>query len=169
MGPLNLVTNWGLGFALAESGQPDEAIDQFQKTLELESSFAPAYEGLFEAYYLKGMQQESLAARRKRDELWGFHEVVAAMDQGLEASGFKEAMARGAQALVELKRSNQDYVSSWDVALLYRPWPGGRSQALDWLEQAYDERDPWLTYIHQHPVVGIPSVPTRAFKRSCGA
>jgi serine/threonine protein kinase/tetratricopeptide (TPR) repeat protein len=147
LGPLNYVTNWGLGFALAESGQPDEAIDQYLKTLELESSFAPAFEGLFEAYYLKGMQQESLAARKKRDELWGFHEVVDAMDQGQEASGFKEAMARGARTLVELKRSNQDYVSSWDIALLYTI-AEDRSQALDWLEQAYDERDPWLPYIN---------------------
>ena len=145
--PLNLVTNYSLGFALAESRQLDEAIDQFLETLELDSSFAQTYEGLFEAYYLKGMYNESLVAHRKHDELSGFREVVTAMDQGQEPSGFKKAMARAAWALVELKRSDQNYVSPRDIALLCL-LAEDRSQALDWLEQAYEERDPWLPYIN---------------------
>ena len=56
------------------AGRYDEAIEQLQKTLELEPDFSLAHWDLSENYYYKGMYEESLAALKKLFSLWGDQE-----------------------------------------------------------------------------------------------
>ncbi|MBI3950866.1 MAG: hypothetical protein HY314_10490 [Acidobacteria bacterium] len=146
--PLSLVVNTIVGWHFYTSRQYEQAIEQWQKTLEMELSFFLAHWTLWRVFRLKGRYEEALDECRKTFSLLDNREVVEATELGYAESGYGGAMRRAAQRLVA--ESKARYVRPTDIAMLYTH-AEEKDQAIEWLEKAYEERDPWLYALGVEP------------------
>ena len=143
--PLSLVINCDVGIRFYFAREYDLAIEQYQKTLEMEPDFPIAHIWLGRAYEQKGMYQEAVSAYQKQVFiLSGDGKRAADLGHVYTASGFTGVLH---QQLNELKQlSTQRYVAPLDIASIYARL-GEHEQAFAWLEKAYQERFsllPWL-------------------------
>jgi len=91
-----------------------------------------------------GRREESLAELRTHYQIVEDRQALDALDQGESVGGYAGAMKAVADDLAELSRSS--WVHSFDVFTLY-DLAGEVEQSLDWLERAYEVRDPDLQYL----------------------
>ena len=145
--PLGLIMNVHLGWHYTNAHQTDLAIDQFRKTLEMDPNYGVAHWYLAVAEAQKGNYSEAEAELRKAKELLKTNLMVQA-DTGYAyaASGQKDQALKVIDALRELSKQKETYVSSYHVALIYTAL-GQRNQAFEWLENAYRERSDLLVYL----------------------
>ncbi len=144
--PLSLPLNNALAGRLLAGGRYDEALGQVQRTLELDDHFAPAHQTLGWIYLHSGKQKEAIREFQHALELSGAEDTDIQLDLGFACavSGQREEARR---ILVKLEQMHQQGVApSASVAILYGAL-GETSEAFAWLEKAYEERDPQLTYL----------------------
>src|SRR5262249_5798874 len=115
LNPLSLIINDNLGWIFYFGGQYDRAIEQYQKTLELDPNFVLSNRKLREAYAQKSMLREALA---------GFQEIIDSNGAGLALVGYvygKLGKRAEAQKVVnELEElSRQRYISGHYMAQVY--------------------------------------------------
>jgi TolB-like protein/lipoprotein NlpI len=139
--PLSPPQNWAMAHHSFRSGHDDAAIERLEEILEMEPDFILALSSLSEAYYLQGRIEESLAMVKRLYTSRGETSVVEALDRGYEISGFTGAMRSAAEELVE--QSHNRYIPAHPVAWLYA-FADEKDKAMDWLEVAFDEREPFL-------------------------
>jgi len=144
--PLNFMYLSYYGVSLERSRMFDEAIVQYQKGIDLAPEFIDAISGLMHCYPQKGMYQEALEAAQRLFVIRGEHEVLQALERGNKDGGYVEAMRQAAVALAA--RSNPAYALR--IATLYT-FAGEKERALDWLENAYEERLQNMIYIRVYP------------------
>lgn len=142
--PLSGWTRDDLGWILLSRRRPEAAIAEFQKAITL-TKFPQARLSLAVAYIRTGRYQDALIETRKAEELGGEETRV------LEVRGSAEALSgdlAGAQAIVDQLRAGsiKGRVSPYSVALIYTAM-GRKAEALDWLDKAYREKDPWIVWI----------------------
>ncbi len=149
--PLSLIINFELGLAFYYSRDYDRAIEQFQKTLELDQNFPPPHNFLPAAYEQKGMYSEAIAEFKKEIPL------TAGSESSLSKAGLghvygvsgKKNEAR--TLLDELKQlSAQEFVPATSVALIYEGL-GEKDQAFAWLDKGYEQRAFQLQWIKIEP------------------
>jgi len=144
--PLSLPINNALAGRLLAGSHPDEAWRQAQKTLELDGHFAPAHQTLGWVYLHSGRQEEAIREFQTALELSGTEDTDLQLDLGFAyAVVGKRDEAKRILAKLE-KLHEQGVVPSGSVAILYGAL-GESNEAFAWLEKAYEERDPQLTYI----------------------
>jgi TolB-like protein/Flp pilus assembly protein TadD/DNA-binding winged helix-turn-helix (wHTH) protein len=144
--PLSLPVNNALAGRLLVAGRYDEALDQVQKTLELNPHFAPAHQTLGWAYLRSGKPEEAIREFRKALELSGSDDTDLLLDLGFAyaTAGNREEARR---ILGKLKKLHERGLEpSGSIAILYGAL-GELNEAFAWLEKAYQERDPQLTYL----------------------
>jgi TolB-like protein/DNA-binding winged helix-turn-helix (wHTH) protein/Flp pilus assembly protein TadD len=144
--PLSLPLNNALAGRLLVASRYDEALAQVQKTLELDPNFAPAHQTLGWAYLHRGKREEAILEFRKALQLSGTDDTDLVLDLG-----FAYATAGNGQEarriLAKLKKLHErGLVPSGSIAILYGAL-GELDEAFAWLEKAYEERDPQLTYL----------------------
>jgi TolB-like protein/DNA-binding winged helix-turn-helix (wHTH) protein/Flp pilus assembly protein TadD len=144
--PLSLPLNNALAGRLLVASRYDEALAQVQKTLELNPNFAPAHQTLGWAYLHRGKREEAILEFRKALQLSGTDDTDLVLDLG-----FAYATAGNGQEarriLAKLKKLHErGLVPSGSIAILYGAL-GELNEAFAWLEKAYEERDPQLTYL----------------------
>ena len=89
------------------------------------------------------MHEEALA--ELKDFIWeGDREVAEALDRGYAEGGYRRALTRAADTLAA--RSRTTYVNPIRIYGLYVR-AGKNDRALDWLERAFEVRDPTMPYI----------------------
>src|SRR5207302_4750783 len=144
--PLSLPVNNALAGRLLVAGRLSEAQDQVQKTLELDSHFAPAHQTLGWAYLNLGKHQEAITEFHLAVELSGTDDMDRMLDLGFAyAVTGKQSEAR--KILIQLKQLHEPgLVPSGSIAILYGAL-GELDEAFAWLNRAYQERDPELTYL----------------------
>ena len=81
---------------------------------------------------------------KKRYAVLGDDEVEEALDRGYGQGGYPGAMRREAETLAA--RSRTTFVAPSHVARLYA-FAGDNEQALEWLGQGIEERDPEMPYV----------------------
>jgi len=149
--PLSLIINFELGLAFYYSRDYDRAIEQFQKTLELDQNFPPPHNFLPAAYEQKGMYSEAIAEFKKAIPL------TAGSESSLSKAGLghvyavtgKKSEAR--TVLNELKQlSAQEFVPATSVALIYAGL-GEKDQAFAWLDKGYEQHAFQLQWIKIEP------------------
>jgi TolB-like protein len=143
----------GLGFGFFFARRYDQAIQYYDKTLEMDPRLASAYCLLGLAYQHKSMHEPAIAAARKAVELSGaatlFTAVLGIVYAG---AGYHEAETVLAQ-LQEI--SKQKYTSPYGMARLCTALRK-QEEALRWLESAYEGRDPLIVLLKTDP--GIDSL-----------
>jgi hypothetical protein len=143
--PFNVTIQSFYGVDLVFAHRYDEAIVQGRKTLAMQPDNPIALFGLYHANAAKGMLRDNLAILK--DYLKASYQVPdigAVMDRGLVEAGFQGAMRRAADALAAL--SKKALVWPTDIAGVY-VLAGDNGRALEWLERAYEGRDPNLPYL----------------------
>jgi TolB-like protein/tetratricopeptide (TPR) repeat protein len=147
--PLSPVTNLAPGLRLYYSRQYPLAINQFQKTLAMDSLFVPAHVFLGRAYQQTARYPDAVAELRKALELSeGDTNELAALGQALAISHQDSEARKILQQLTE--RSQQTYVQPTWVAVIHIGL-GEKDQAFDWLQKAYEDRSAWLVYLKVDP------------------
>ena len=86
--PLNLNFSASYGLLFVYIRHYDEAITHLKKTLELDPNFAPAYNFLSIAYWLKGDYSESVKARAKALDAEGETQNAALVRESYEKGGW---------------------------------------------------------------------------------
>ncbi len=110
--------------------------------------------------------RKAVLACKEYFKLYGISELDSALDGGFADAGFRGAMKRCAEALAA--QAADKGVLPTDVATLYA-YAGDKVHALDWLERAYEERDPNLPYLRLPSYDTLRSEPRfRALERRLG-
>src|SRR5216684_1083527 len=144
--PLSLPINNALAGRLLAGSRYDEALEQVQKTLELDAHFAPAHQTLGWVYLHSGKHEEAIREFQNALHLSGTADTDLQLDLGIAyAVTGKRDEARRILAKLE-NLHEQGVVPSGSVAILHGAL-GESNEAFAWLEKAYEERDPQLTYI----------------------
>jgi Flp pilus assembly protein TadD len=141
-----LPINNALAGRLLAGGHYEEALQQVQETLELDGHFAPAHQSLGWVYLHTGRQDEAIREFQNALKLSGTDDTDLQLDLGFAyAVSGKRDEARRILARME-KLHEQGIVPSGSIAILHGAL-GESNEAFAWLEKAYEERDPQLTYI----------------------
>jgi tetratricopeptide (TPR) repeat protein len=144
--PLSLPINNALAGRLLAGSRYDEALQQVRETLKLDAHFAPAHQTLGWVYLHNGKQEEAIREFQNALQLSGTEDTDLQLDLGFAyAVTGKRDEARRILAKLE-KLHEQGVVPSGSVAILHGAL-GESNEAFAWLEKAYEERDPQLTYI----------------------
>src|SRR5205807_7987454 len=146
--PLSLLINTSVGRQLYFARQYASAIEQLQKTLQMDENFVPAQHAIEAAYAQNGMYKDAVAERQKVLTLSGNPDLAAAIGADYARSGYPGVMQSWLEGLKEV--SKRGYVSGYNIAQIYGRL-GEKDQALAWLEQAYNQRDSKLTYMKIEP------------------
>lgn len=144
--PLSLPVNNALAGRLLVAGRSGEALQQVQKTLELNPNFASAHQTLGWVYLNQGKREEALREFQRALELSGSDDTDIVLDLGFAyATAGKRDEAN--KILTQLKILHEHGgVPSGSIGILYGAL-GNRNEAFAWLNRAYDEHDPQLTYL----------------------
>lgn len=127
------------------------AIDECQKTLGIDSSFAPGHVLLGRAQLQAGRLAEGVAELKKALDLSeGDTNEAAAVAYGLAVAGRR---AEASAALQDLQaRSQQTYVPPLSIALVYIALDQ-KAEAFEWLGRAFDDRSAGLVYARVDPAL----------------
>jgi tetratricopeptide (TPR) repeat protein len=120
----------------------DEAIAQAQKVLRTVPNHVAANFTLQIAYQAKGMYEEWLAVAKVYWAAFGLREVEEALERGYGEAGYPGAMNLAAETLAADPQTSFFF----DIALLY-VFLGNNDRAFEWLERAYEAKDPNMPYI----------------------
>ncbi len=142
--PLSPTNNSGIGIVFHWSRQPERAIEQFRKVLELNPNYPIACSFLAEAYEQKGDFVSAIATIEKIQQATTDPLTLSIVGYVYAKSG------EGRKALEILnefvKRSNQEYVPALNFAQIYAGL-GDNEQALAWLDKACNERAVWIPFL----------------------
>jgi serine/threonine protein kinase/Flp pilus assembly protein TadD len=137
------------GQFLNHAGRHDEALDRLQKTLELAPNFWMPHIFASSVYTEKGMYSEAVAEARKAKELSPAQTVSEAFGGYALAKLGKSDEARA--VLNELlKLSETRFVPAHHLALIYNGL-GEPDKTFEWLEKAYQQRDPKMAFLKVEP------------------
>ncbi len=144
--PLSLPLNNALAGRLLAAGRYDEALRQVQTTLELDEHFGPAHQTLGWVYLHGGKPGDAIREFQNALELAGAADTDIQLDLGFAyaVSGRPDEARRILANLQQLHQ--QGIVPAASLAILHGAL-GESNEAFVWLEKAYQERDPQLTYL----------------------
>jgi TolB-like protein len=156
--PLSAVFTTDLSAPYTMKKDYDKAIAQCRKALELDPSY-------FVSHFVLGWIEMHRGANYSK-AIEEFHLVQTIETQPMATGLLGYAYARIGQkdkAMETLNELNQlasrRFVSPYHQALVYLGL-GENSQAIDWLEKAYEERSPWLDWLKVEPMFDpLRSVP----------
>ena len=145
--PTSPSINMNLGVAYYFASRYDAAAAQFRRSIELDPSFSSPHWYLARTLWMAGDRKGSLREYAVASRLVGF----AASADLIEKSSADDP-AQVVRDLIPLwkDRIGPQGISSHDIAKLYATI-GEKEQTLTWLERAYQERHPWLTWIGVEP------------------
>jgi tetratricopeptide (TPR) repeat protein len=142
--PFNFFIHCFLGWHLLFLRRYDEAITQLRQTLRTQPNIPAVQQALWGAFHQKGMDEDAIEAAKEFFSLMGRSEIAEALTSCFAESGYREAMSVAAESLAA--RSKHTYVGAMRVARLHAH-AGEVDRALDWLEKAYEEREPAMVHL----------------------
>ncbi len=137
-----------LGAALFFARRYDEALEQFRQTPDPDVNSEHRHRRMAEIYARKGMRKEAITEVLTALRLAGKKDLAVLVEQKYLSSGYAEARQTWLRGDIrELQRNAKDgqipsFLIAGDYALL-----GEKDKAFEWLEKAFQERDPDLINI----------------------
>ncbi len=148
--PLSTPVQLVIGITLYMARRYEEAIVQFQRLLETDPGFTVAYFNLGLAYTQQGKYEEAISTLQKVDARGGYiPNTKALLGYSYAASGRRAEARQILDALDEL--SKEQYVSAFHKAAIHTGL-GEKDQALELLEQAYEERVGMMRLLKVEPM-----------------
>ena len=153
--PLSLIVGAMRGQFLYHAGRDSASVEQFKATLGMEPRFWVGQICAAKTYEKLGMYSEAFAACDKALEYSGGN------SEALSLAGYVHAVSGNrteAEAKIQtmLERKQQRYVPPYNVALVFAGL-GETERALQWLQQAFEERDVHMPFLLHHKWDGIRS------------
>jgi tetratricopeptide (TPR) repeat protein len=148
--PLSIVIASDAGEIYYFARQPDLAIEQLRRAIELDTNFSRAHFLLGRALEQKGDFQAAITEfNTARTASQDSNEMLTAVGQGYAMWGKRDEAKK---VLAELtRRSKQNYVSPHFMAIIYTSL-GERDLAFQWLNKAVEKRFPPLIYLKVNPI-----------------
>jgi len=148
--PLSLIINADLGTSYCYALRLDEAIEQFNKTLELDHNFYYAHVYLGRTYLLKGDYAKALDELQQASRLSEDPRIPMLRSRIYSKMGHK---TNALQMLGELRQmSKKRYVSNFDFALTYTGL-GDYDDAFACLQRSLSAHDGNLVYLKADPLL----------------
>lgn len=142
--PLNAAVFHNAGLSFYWAGKYEEAVAALKRSLELVPEKTITHEVLAQVYLAQGRPAEALAeAEQEKDATLKLSGLALAN----HALGRRDESDR---SLAELKRDHADSPAVIGEVHAYR---GETHQAFQWLERAFDERDPGLSQLKGSPLL----------------
>jgi serine/threonine protein kinase/tetratricopeptide (TPR) repeat protein len=147
--PLSLIISSIDGNTLYFARRYDRAIAQLRKAIDIDPNFPLAHFYLGLAFLQLAKNQEAIEEYQKALNLSGGQTMMrSALGHAYAVSGKR---SEALKALAELKDlSKEHYLEPVDVALVHAGL-GDKTQALDWLERAYEDHSQRLLWIKVEP------------------
>jgi len=135
LAPLDLQFNGDLALNYAQVGRYDQAIEQAQKTIEMDQNWWFGHMALGLALERKKQFPEAVAELEKARSVDNNPYLLGYLGYVYAAAGEK---AKALKVLDELKElSKQRYVPTYSIAVIYAGL-NEKDQAFEWLERAYE-------------------------------
>ena len=149
--PLSLIINAVLGWHHYIAREPDLAIEQCRRTIEMDPSFSRVHSYLGWAYLEKAMYSEAITELEKARDLSGASPSrTAELAQGYAVAGRSKEARR---LLAELEEFfEQRWVEADLIAKIYAGL-GENDEAFKWLEKAYLDRSTELVMLREDPLL----------------
>jgi len=147
--PLSLTINYNIGVLLMLNRQDDEAIEQFRKTIEIDSAYFMAHSHLALTYAMKGQRDEASAAYSQVEALVGA--TLSLPGKALIAALCGDTTVAHQALAKTLDYAATNYLLPSAVAQIYAALDD-LPRAFEWLDRAYDGRDPFLMWLKVNPV-----------------
>jgi serine/threonine-protein kinase len=149
--PLSLIINTAAGMIFYFRRQPEQALAQLHKTLEMDPGFVPAVLQLGAVYAHERRFDEAIAAFQKGVALTGERPIkLALLGYAHGASGRRsEALA----LLAKLRQSPAQLPASPVHFVLVYLGLGENDKVFEWLEKAYEQRSNYLVYLKVEPLL----------------
>jgi serine/threonine protein kinase len=141
--PLSLIMNSTLGSILHFRHEYEQAVEQYQKTLELDPNFYVANWQLARAYEQMGRFEEAIGAAEKARAM-GSPVVVGTLGRIYAAMGRRDDALRLLHEVQELSR--HQYVAPMIPAIICRGLRDHEAM-FAWLEKALEERSVWILFL----------------------
>ena len=148
--PLSPIINADLGKLHFLAHQQDQAIDRLQKALELDPGFPLAHAFLGMAYNKKGLHAQAITELEKIANVPGARPIFKATLGLVYAESGRKNDALNILNELNGPAWSQHYISPFHLAVIYVGL-GEKEKAMQWLEKAQTERDPFLVYIKTDP------------------
>jgi TolB-like protein len=143
--PFNVIFKGFYAVVLIDQRRPDDAIEAAKDVLEVMPDNPVALQAAWFAYEMQGAYEEAFgAAKSYFGVLYGVLDSGGGLDRTFATQGYRAAMRQAAELLDA--RGESVYVNPTDVAFAYQS-AGDHERAIDWLERAYEARDPNLPYL----------------------
>jgi TolB-like protein/Flp pilus assembly protein TadD len=146
--PLSLPINGTLGRAYRDAHRYDESVVQCKKTLDLDPDFALGHWCLGATTVVEKRYTEAVTEMQRANALgvaplfkWGLGYAYAAAGDKARAKAIIKGLRQGTRTA---------YVPAYYIASIYGAL-AEKDMAFTWLERAYAERDPQLTYLLLDP------------------
>jgi TolB-like protein/DNA-binding winged helix-turn-helix (wHTH) protein/Tfp pilus assembly protein PilF len=140
--PLSITVNTAMGTLFSWSRRFDDSIAAYQRALDLDRNYRLAHLFLASTYQTIGKYREAVEETLKSKELSGDSpKTIQALRGAYAASGIRGFWLKQIELLKA--ESRQHYVSPYDIAKLYSRL-GMKGEAFQWMEKAYQERNPDL-------------------------
>jgi tetratricopeptide (TPR) repeat protein len=148
--PLSLFIGVDLNMPFYVARQYDLSIEQSQRVIEMEPNYQLAHYTLALALAQKRDYATAISEFKKANSMSDMPWNDAGLGYVYASSGSKEEALR---VIAELKaKAKQRHVSSYSIATVYAGL-GDRDEAFVWLEKAYHERSPGLTWLKVEPML----------------
>jgi tetratricopeptide (TPR) repeat protein len=148
MDPLNAFSYCILGWALYATRQYQEAVEELEKSLEMQSTLSLSLRCLWSIHHIQGQHPKSLEYAKLFYQAQGMPEVAHDLEVGNEKEGYYYALKYAADRLEE--HSKQTFVPAMRIARLYAQ-AGQVDKAVELLEKSYDERFPSMISLNVDP------------------
>jgi serine/threonine-protein kinase len=147
--PLVVFANYTAAFSLLASGEYDRAIEQYRRTLELTSDHPDMWWDLGMAYGYRGLGAQALAAFEQSGKLREPPGRLGPIEYALAGE-----MAKARAMIDEVDRKAR--AGRWRAIDMARTHAvlGNRDKAFEWLEEAFQVRDPQLVWLKVDPRFG---------------
>jgi eukaryotic-like serine/threonine-protein kinase len=147
--PLSPIIQTWVGLRYYFAREPDRAIEEYRKALELDRDFAPAHWHLGWAYEQSGQFQQGITEEERALAIDPNNlQYLASLGHAYAVAGkVREARA----TLARLTRASETrHVSAYHVALIHIAL-GDVKTGLTWMQRAYQEQSPWIGYMKVDP------------------